>query len=183
MNNTEENNAIKKYITGDILICRGKRALSKTIMTATDSDWSHTAQIIVLDSKVYLFDAQSNGCCLRTFEYWCNKYDYEFKVVRPNIIREDYVSYMLQFSGVEYDKKGLAVGLFKSILNKVFGLFKSKDMKNKYRNNGKFWCSELTMKPYVTNPEDYSPNDVDLFFNENNSKFVMDNYSIKDNIK
>ena len=33
-------------------------------------------------------------------------------------------------------------------------------MKEKYRNNGLFWCSELTMKPYVKNPEQFTPQDV-----------------------
>lgn len=143
--------------TGDIAICRGKSALSKTIMKATDSTWSHTAQFIWLNNILYIFDAQANGVSLRKFEYWDSLYKYEFEIFRPDKVVKNYADYMLQFSGVPYDVKGLSVGLFKSLLIK---LFKKKDMANKYRNNGLFWCSELTMKPYVTNPEDYTPQKV-----------------------
>lgn len=158
-----------KYTTGDIIICRGHSSLSQMIMKATKSNYSHTAQFIWIDNVLYVFDAQSNGSGLRKFEYWDSIYKYDFEVYRPKSIMGNYVDFMLQFSGVPYDKKGLAVGLFKSLLIK---LLKRKDMADKYRNNGLFWCSELTMKPYVTNPEDYTPQKVYDFCIENNFELI-----------
>jgi hypothetical protein len=145
------------YQTGDILICSGKSTLSKTIMNATKSNFSHTAQIIILNGIPYVFDAQKNGVCLRTIGYWKHTYQYEIITFRPTRLIENYEQFMLGFAGVPYDKKGLIVGLFKSLL---INLFKRKDMNDKFRNNGLFWCSELTMKPYVENPEDYTPQKV-----------------------
>lgn len=126
-------------------------------MGATKSRFSHTAQIIILNGIPYVFDAQNNGVCLRTVGYWKHTYNYDFKTFRPTELLSNYEQFMLGFAGVPYDRKGLVVGLFKSLLIK---LLKRKDMNDKFRNNGLFWCSELTMKPYVANPEDYTPQKV-----------------------
>lgn len=141
----------------DILICVGHSTLSKTILKATGGEWSHTAQVIKLNGKLYIFDAQEGGCMPRTFEKWKQDFDYDFVIYRRNV-SEDFSDWFMQFSGVKYDKKGLAIGLGKSLIKNIF---KTQDkMKEKFRNNGLFWCSELTMKPYVSNPEQFSPQDV-----------------------
>ena len=143
---------------GDILVCRGNSKLSKTIMSATKGEFSHTAQVISLNGILYIFDAQKGGCMARTFKEWKRKYNYDFEVFRSRReIPKYYSDHMMLYSGVEYDKKGLAVGLFKSLFLK---LFKRKEMSEKYRNNGLFWCSELTMKFHVLNPEQYTPQKV-----------------------
>lgn len=142
----------------DILVCVGKGDLAKAILKATDGDWSHTAQIIKLNDILYIFDAQEGGCMPRPFEDWKKEFDYDFLVFRNKECRIDLSNWFMQFSGTKYDKKGLAVGLVKSLIKNVFST-KAK-MKEKYRNNGLFWCSELTMKPYVDNPEQYTPQDV-----------------------
>ena len=155
---------VNKLQANDILICRGDRALSKAILKATGGEWSHTAQVIKLNGKPYIFDAQEGGCMARTFEKWKDDFDYDFVVFRRNDAN-DFSDWFMQFSGVKYDKKGLVVGLGKAFIK---NLFKTKDeMKEKYRNNGLFWCSELTMKPYVSNPEQYTPQDVYNFVKRN----------------
>lgn len=143
----------------DILVCVGHSALSKTILKATGGEWSHTAQVIKVNDDLMIFDAQEGGCMARTFDKWKHEFNYNYKVFRnpkQNIV--DLSDWFLQFSGVKYDKKGLAVGLGKSFFKNLFNT--NSRMKTKYRNNGLFWCSELTMKPYVQDPEQYAPQDV-----------------------
>lgn len=141
----------------DILICVGKSPLANTILKATGGQWSHTAQVIELNGIKYIFDAQEGGCMPRTFEQWKAEFNYEFVVFRKTQQR-DLSDWFMQFSGTKYDKKGLAVGLGKSFFKNLFNT--DTKMKEKYRNNGLFWCSELTMKPYVDNPEQFAPQDV-----------------------
>ena len=59
----------------DILVCVGRSALSKTILKATDGQWSHTAQVIELNGELFIFDAQEGGCMPRTIKQW--EYDLE----------------------------------------------------------------------------------------------------------
>jgi len=142
----------------DILICLGQSKLSKTILSATNGQWSHTAQVVKLNNELYVFDAQEGGCMPRTLKQWQYDFNYTYIVFRSIDKGRDLSDWFMQFSGVKYDKKGLAVGLFKSLVKNIF---KTKStMKEKYRNNGLFWCSELTMKPYVKNPEQFTPQDV-----------------------
>jgi hypothetical protein len=143
----------------DILICRGNSELSKTILKATDGEFSHTAQIIELNGLIYVFDAQKGGCMPRTFENWKREFNYTFEVYRnPKENQKDLSNWFMQFSGVKYDVKGLSIGLIKSFVKNTFNA--KTQMKEKFRNNGLFWCSELSMKPYVMNPEQFSPQDV-----------------------
>ena len=142
----------------DILVCVGQSQLSKTILKATDGQWSHTAQVIELNGILYIFDAQEGGCMPRTLKQWQYDFNYSYVVFRSIDKGRDLSNWFMQFSGVKYDKKGLAVGLFKSLVKNIFNT--KSTMKEKYRNNGLFWCSELTMKPYVANPEQYAPQDV-----------------------
>ena len=142
----------------DILVCVGRSALSKAILKATDGQYSHTAQVIELNGELFIFDAQEGGCMPRTIKQWEYDFDYDYVVFRHIQEYRDLSMWFMQFSGVKYDKKGLAVGLFKSLVKNIFRT--NDTMKEKYRNNGLFWCSELTMKPYVKNPEQFSPQDV-----------------------
>jgi len=122
-------------------------------MKATDSIYSHTTNFIWIDGKLYVIEAQSEGVIMLPFETWQRKYNYEFVVYRnPNCLEEKrFRMNAMQYLGVKYDKKGLAVGLIASFL-------KRKDMSEKYRNNGMFWCSELTAKLHqILNAEDFSP--------------------------
>ena len=146
---------LNKLQAGDVLICVGKSELSKTILKATNGTYSHTAQVIDnKNGKTVIFEAQADGCDEIDFHDWLKKWDYDFIVFRnPNENARNLSNWFLQFKGVKYDKKGFAVGLLKS-------LFRFKRMSEKYRNNGYFWCSELTMKPYVENPEQYTPQKV-----------------------
>ena len=153
----------------DILICVGSGALSKTILKATGGEWSHTAQVIKLNGKLYIFDAQEGGCMPRTFERWQREFEYDFRVFR-RIPNKDLSDWYMQFSGTKYDKKGLAVGLGKSFVKNL--LKTNATMKEKFRNNGLFWCSELTMKPYVDNPEQFTPHDVFEWVTRNKNPWV-----------
>lgn len=153
----------------DILICVGSGTLSKAILNSTGGEWSHTAQVIELNGLKYIFDAQEGGCMPRTFEKWKHDFGYEFKVFR-RVPAKDLSDWFMQFSGTKYDKKGLGVGLIKSFIKNTFNT--KSQMKEKFRNNGLFWCSELTMKPYVDNPEQFSPQDVYEWVKRNKNIWV-----------
>lgn len=68
--------------TADLVMCRGKRVVSKAIMRATKSNWSHAAIFIKLEGRLFVIDAQRDGVNLRPFEAWHLKYNYEFEVFR-----------------------------------------------------------------------------------------------------
>jgi len=162
-----------KFKTGDVLICKGKGALSKIIKGITKSEWSHTAQILIINNKVYVIDAQKEGILLRKFDFWCEEFDYQFEVYRETKegINESYfIDNALQYSGVNYDFKGLSFGLLRTLLC-------YKEMPNKFRNNGSFWCSEYTMKLQgVQDPEEYSPERVRQYLIQNNFELITSNY-------
>jgi hypothetical protein len=139
--------------TGDIGCCIGVSTLSKTIQKATDSIFSHTTQFIWVDGVLFVIEAQAEGVVMYSYETWQRKYNYDFIIFRnPSCLPEErWRKNAMQYLGVKYDKKGLAVGLFASLLKRT-------DMHDKYRNNGMFWCSELTAKlALIQFPEDYSP--------------------------
>lgn len=169
------NIAKHKLKANDILICTGEGEVSKAILKATKGTYSHTAQIIELTfegkNEIFVFDAQKGGCIPRTFDEWIRTFNYEFRVFRNPNERNNLSRWFMQFSGVEYDFKGLTVGLIKSFLKNTF---KTKaQMKKEFRNNGLFWCSELTMKPYVQDPEQYAPQDVFEWLVSNNWKEIF----------
>jgi glycosyltransferase involved in cell wall biosynthesis len=158
--------------TGDILICRGNGKLSSIIKKVTKSEWSHTAQILVINDKVYVIDAQKEGILLRNLEFWKREYEYEFMIYRDKYPISDkaFISNALQYCGLKYDFVGLATGLFRTIFN-----FSS--MPDKYRKNGKLWCSEYTMRLlFVHEPEEYTPQRVLDFLVQNNYDLVYKNY-------
>jgi hypothetical protein len=157
---------ISKLKPNDILVCVGDSALANAILKATNGKFSHTAQVVKVNGKLMIFDAQEGGCMVRSFEFWKQEFNYDFRVFRnPKENVNDFSDWFLQFSGRKYDKKGLAIGLGKSLFKNLFKI--NSKMKEKYRNNGLFWCSELTMKPYVNNPEQYAPQNVYEWLIEN----------------
>lgn len=154
--------------TGDIGLCIGTSGLSQTIQKATSSIYSHTTNFIWCDGVLYVLEAQADGVVMYTFEVWQRKYNYEFVVYRnTNCLPEErFRRNAMQYLGVKYDKKGLAVGLLASFL-------KRKDMAEKYRNNGMFWCSELTAKLHqILNSEDFSPKLIGEF-SVKNYNFIL----------
>lgn len=144
------------YRTGDIGFAIGHSELSNTILKATKSKFSHTFQFIYLNHVLCVFDAQIEGCYPMEFENWKAKFGYDFVVLtRPeNVAIGDFSNNCINYFGLKYDVKGLATGLFKSFTLKFW---KKKDMNDKFRNNGKFWCFELTARLlHFPNPEDWT---------------------------
>lgn len=159
---------ISKIQTGDTGLCEGTSELAKTIQHSTNSKFSHTCQFFWLHGVLYVIDAQKDGVSPQTYKSWQREYGYKVTIYRnPNCLAENrWISNAMQYSRVKYDKKGLIVGLIKS---KTLWFWKKKDMDDKYRNNGLFWCSEYTMKLIgVENPEDYSPQGVYEYCLKNN---------------
>lgn len=82
----------KNLITGDILHCRGKGILSRLILWATKSTWSHTAIFIEIWHQPYILEAQRKGVHVIPFDEWLKKYGYNFEVSR-NTYLTDYKLY------------------------------------------------------------------------------------------
>lgn len=71
---------------GDILICRADRIISKLIMKATHSHWSHTALYVELWGQPSIIEAQSKGIFPKLYEDWKTKWNYEYIVFRKKEI-------------------------------------------------------------------------------------------------
>lgn len=67
---------------GDILICRGTRIISKMIMKATRSQWSHSALYVEIWGQPSIIEAQKNGVNAKPFKVWVDKWDYEYTIFR-----------------------------------------------------------------------------------------------------
>ena len=171
------------YKTGDILLCTGDSALSKAIISTKGKQgkYSHTAQIIVLNGIICVFDAQKEGSFPRKLEVWQSEFQYKYDLFRPPFPIDDkeYSKICISYFGIDYDYIHLAVGFWRKIL------FNQK-VKEKYGNNSKFVCSELTMKilkhidkekllPNYT-AFDFTPDDVGSFLKVNNFHPVLSNY-------
>lgn len=164
---------VSRLRSGDILVCTSESDLGKTIMKATGGEFSHTAVIVEINGILYVFDAQLKGCKPMLLKHWIDKWGYDFRVFRnpnPKASDIDLSNWYLQFSGVDYDVKGFSVGIIKSFLvnSKLRFLVSDKTMNEKYRNNGLFWCSELTMKFYVKDAHEYTPQKVYEWIKKNN---------------
>lgn len=128
------------YKCGDILFCSSKRAMSKTILKAIKGNYSHTAQVIEINEKLYVIDAQAGGIMPRRLEHWESEFKYKVDVLRPTTIdKKEWTNKALWYCGIKYDKKHLLIGLFKSLLG-------AKKINSRFRNNGKFVCFEYTAK-------------------------------------
>jgi len=126
------------YRSGDIGFAIGKSELSKTI-TAVAGKFSHTFQFIEIGGVLCVFDAQIEGCYPMEFGNWMNKFGYEIVVLRSLKTDPNFTRNCVHYFGIKYDVKGLGVGLFRSLL-------RCKNMHEKFRDNGKFWCFELTAR-------------------------------------
>lgn len=71
-----------KLQTGDILHCTGKGIISRMIMWATKSNFSHTAVFLEIWGQPYIIEAQKNGVNVKTLEEWQKKYNYKYIVHR-----------------------------------------------------------------------------------------------------
>jgi hypothetical protein len=140
---------------GDILICRGTRVLSKAISKATGSEASHTAVITKSNGATCVFDAQRWGCHEMLIENWLHKWDYDFIVFRPHKVPENFAERVNAYKGIKYDIRLLFLGFLRKLVGK-------KSVKTLFNGNGRFVCSELTMRVNtdVTNPENFAPRDV-----------------------
>lgn len=144
------------YRTGDTGFAIGKTELSKTIVSVAGK-YSHTFQFIEIGGILCVFDAQIEGCYPMEFENWKNKFGYEIVVLRNPNEDINFLRNCVHYFGIKYDVKGLAVGLFRSLL-------KRKKMAQKYRENGKFWCFELTARLlYFNDPENWNG---EMIYNE-----------------
>ena len=67
---------------GDILFCTGDRFLSKSIMWATDSEFSHVALYVEVWGIPFVIDAQKDGIQFRMYENWQREYNYKVRAFR-----------------------------------------------------------------------------------------------------
>lgn len=142
--------------TGDVLNCTGKRFLSKAIMAATKSEFSHTALFIEIWGQPYIIDAQKDGVNLRPWNAWMDEYNYEIKVLRaPFTIQEKTLAEraLTKVGHTGYDFEGL------------FLRQPTKLLTGKWKEQGdtseRMYCSEYVAwvycveKAYRMSPQDF----------------------------
>lgn len=153
--------------TGDILFCKSKSWLSKAIRFVTSGTWSHTANVIVKDGKLYIFDAQKEGCFIRTFENWIDRYNYDYDYLTPpyEVDEKRFIKSCEELTGCPYDIKHL----LRFGLDIVQGQVKYNTDFDKFGKNNKYICSELSAKLHgVSQPEKQTPQSLyNLLINNN----------------
>lgn len=142
--------------TGDILLCRGKKPLSKAIMVCTKSQFSHAATAIWINDKLFIIDAQRDGVNIRPYEAWLEKYKYDILIFRnPKLDDDLFQDRALSKIGITaYDFEGTFIRQPIELLTGIWKKRKDEDRR--------MYCSE-----YVawTNriPEFYSMSPEDLY--------------------
>lgn len=97
----------------DLLFCTGEAALSRAIMAATGSRFSHVAHVRYTPAgELRIIDAQRDGYNPKTLEDWIAEYNYDVELVRDerltDELKQQYAAREFDLIGKEYDVKGLA---------------------------------------------------------------------------
>jgi len=128
--------------TGDILHCKRKSLLSKLIKFFTQSEYTHTAIVVVLEKEICVVEMQNKGCEIKTFDNWKRKYNYEY-VVSYSSVRPPSARKIMSKSGVMgYDFELFIIKYpIRLILGRILGReFKVKRSENE---DEKMICSEF----------------------------------------
>jgi len=149
---------VDNFKTGDVLHCRGKSLLSKTIRWATRSEINHTAIFIWIWGEAYIIDAQDNGVNVKPLKNWIDEYDYGFVVQRSKTPLDEKriaVKAMSKVGLTAYDFEGLIV---KQPIELLTGKWRKKRKKGE---DDKMYCSEFVAwvygleDSYRTSPHDF----------------------------
>lgn len=97
----------------DLLFCTGEAPLSKAIMAATGSRFSHVAHVRYTPAgELRIIDAQRDGYNPKKLEDWLEEYNYGVELVRDKALTaelmQQYAAREFDLVGKEYDVKGLA---------------------------------------------------------------------------
>lgn len=145
--------------TGDIILCKGDRLISKLIMAFTKSKWSHTSVAVNLQGDVYIVEMQSTGCDLISYDNWVKKYNYYYEIYRP-VEPVSMKRILSKASSTKYDLRSLLVRQPLKIIKERLTGKKSKLRKVK-NEDSKMTCSEYIAWLYdVKNSYDMTPDDV-----------------------
>jgi len=148
--------------TGDILNCKGNGVIAKLISFFTQSDFTHSAIVVVLGKDVCVLEMQKNGCELKTFDNWVKEYNYQYIAMRSNNYDISTES-ILDYSGIHgYDFINLLIRqplkIIKSALTR-----KNIVLKRERNESERFICSEMVATLYGwENPQNYTPKDIYL---------------------
>ena len=126
--------------TGDVLHCRGKSLLSRLIIWATKSTWSHTALFIEIWEQPYILEAQRKDVHAIPYDEWLKKYGYDFEVSRNRNLTD----YRL-FSINAMSKLGTTGYDFASLFVRGPWLLITGKWKKKKFEGDKMFCSEYVL--------------------------------------
>lgn len=150
-----------KFKTGDILLCEGRGLIAKGISLFTKSRTTHTANAINFDGMIYILDAQRKGVQMLPFERWQKIYNYKFTTYEKLFIADREV-WEKKFILKAFNQLGKKYDYELLLREFPISILKKNDVKDKFRANGKFICSELTAWLHGwKNPEDFSPKMVE----------------------
>lgn len=141
--------------TGDILHCRGKSIISKLIMWATKSKWSHTAVFIEIWGQPFIIEAQAKGVYVIPYFEWLKEWQYDFEVSR-NIQLTDYRLYsIMAMSKVGHTGYDFASLLIRKPIQIITGKWRKRAVEDDRQ-----FCSEYALwthdvvKSYSMSPQD-----------------------------
>ena len=165
---------IQEIKTGDIGICRGKRFLSRAIMFATGSKWSHACLFYWQNGTLMVADSQKDGFNGKTFDNWVKDFDYEFKVLRSNKRSTDIEDKIKSILGTTpYDFESLFFRQPRKIIVMTLNRFRAND-KQPWKDRGtgeddRMYCSEsCAFCLGIKSAERMSPEDLNNYAELNN---------------
>ncbi|MBI2258182.1 MAG: hypothetical protein HYU67_04695 [Flavobacteriia bacterium] len=166
----------------DVFLCKGNSVTSEGITTVSNGKYSHSAQALWINNTLCIFDAQKEGSFPREYNRWKSEFGYEFDVFRPpfEVNSVQYSKDCINYFGVDYDYKHLFFGFWRKIIS-------AKKVKDKYKNNNKFICTELTAKLIkqssfyfllspIQDQQNFTPDDLYFYLVKNKFSHVLKNY-------
>ena len=126
--------------TGDVLICRGNRWLSKAIQWFIKFCPSHAGVVVECWGEIYVVDSQNNGTNPKPFDQWMEEYNYEVRVLR----KEGGPADAKAFSIRAFSKVGLTGYDYFSLVLKSPLYWLTGRWKKVKNSEDKMYCSEYT---------------------------------------
>ena len=128
--------------TGDVLLCRREKLLSRLIMRVTKGSWSHSALVIKIGNLTCIVEAQANGIHLKDYDQWLKKWGYKYEAYRTNksFNKNDILHKAIARCGTtRYDFLTFIIRIPIRLLTG-----KNKDRRDAFKRGKKMICSEFT---------------------------------------
>ena len=146
--------------SGDILLFKGEKGLSRLIQWGTNSIYSHVAICVSSEMNLAIESFPGKGVRARDIRIIKNNYDV-FRVKKPFDLDKT-ISFLVSKLNQKYDTWGVVyLGILK-LVGKVFK--RAKDSANKWQKDRDYFCSELVYEAFLFGGLDIVPevSDADI---------------------